>query len=385
MVGRHYWPHLWSDVASRTVRLADGLARAGVDVEVLTPRYASSWPDEICHREIVVHRPAAAPRSDWSMGRYLRHIESWLRDHASGYDVIYSATMREEAAIVVEAARRVGCVSIVHHAGTGLEADTHYALPARHRKRVVAAVHAASAIVVSRASTHQSMLAAGYDAARVHRIGNGFVPGQGLAGRDPASRLRARHALASINGDLKTDRDSMVVTVMGSMVESSGLMTLAEAIPNLINVWPDLRFWLMGDGPLRNDLHRYFTHQAVRQNVAMPGTFVDFSDLLMASDVYVQPSANDGLDDFVHQGITAALPLVMVDSPDTRAMVGASDEFVSWCSESDSTSLQHAIRRVLVDLTPAQTAAERLRRELTQRCSYGETINGFLKLIEGLV
>ena len=385
MVGRHYWPHLWSDVANRTVRLACGLARAGVEVEVLTPRYASSWPDQICHREIVVNRPAAAPRSDWSMGRYLRHVESWLRQHADRYDVIYSATMREEASLVVEAARRAGRISIVHHSGTGQQADTNFALPVRHRRRVVAAVQAANAIVLTRASTHQAMLAAGYEAERLHRIAAGVSPSKGLAGRDAASRERSRQVLASINGDLKTDRGSMVAVVIGAMVPSSELTTLAEAIPHLINLWPDLRFWLIGDGPMRNDLHRYFKQQSVRQNVAMPGTFVDFSDVLMASDVYIQPSANDGLDSFVPQAIAASLPMVMVDAPDTRAIAGAYDECIHWCSESDSTSLHHAVRRVLGELAPAQNAAERLRRELVQRQPFSETVNGFVTLLNRLL
>jgi len=384
MVGRHYWPHLSIDVANRTVRLADGLARAGVEVEILTPRYASSWPDQICHREIVVHRPAAAPRSEWSMGRYLRHIESWLREHAQPYDVLYSATMREEAAVVVETARRLNLPSVVHHSGVGRNADATYSAPLRHRRRLHAAIHAADAIVVPRASAHQAMIAAGHHADRIHRIAIGVVSGKGVAGRDAASRIRSRQALAAVNSDLATNKDSPVVVTVGSMSESSGLLTLAEAIPKLIDLWPDLRFWLIGDGPLRNELHRYFKHHGVRQNVAMPGTFIDLGDVFTAADVCVQPSVNDSHDDFLSQVIASPLPLVMVDAVDTRAIVGDHDDCVSWCSEADSKSLQLAIRRVLVDLLPAQASAERLRRELVQRRPYSETIQGFLQLFEKL-
>jgi len=384
MVGRHYWPHLSIDVANRTVRLADGLARAGVEVEILTPRYASSWPDQIYHREIVVHRPAAAPRSEWSMGRYLRHLESWLRDHAHQYDVLYSATMREEAAIVVEAARRLNLPSVVHHSGVGREADATYCAPLRHRRRLLAAIQAADAIVVPRPSAHQAMIAAGYRIDRIHRIAVGVVPGKGSTGRDPASRARSRQALAAVNSDLATGKDSPVVVTVGSMSGSSGMLTLAETIPNLIDIWPDLRFWLIGDGPLRNELHRYFKHHGVRQSVAMPGTFIDLSDVFTAADVCVQPSTSDSLDDFLSQVIASPLPLIMADAADTRAMVGDHDDCVSWCSESDSKSLHHAIRRVLVDLSPAQASAERLRRELVQRRPYSETIQGFLQLFERL-
>jgi glycosyltransferase involved in cell wall biosynthesis len=384
MVSRSYWPHLSSDVASRTLRLADGLARAGVQVDVLTPRYASSWPDRICHREIVVHRPAAAPRSEWSMGRYLRHVESWLREHSGQYDVLYSATMREEAAIVVESARRIGAASVLHHAGAGKEADTTYQAPIRHRRRLQSAIRSADAIVVSRASTHQTLISSGIHRDRIHRMATGVWPGKGLAGRDTVSRQQSRQCLAAVNGDLATDRDSLVVVSMNSMSESSGVLSLAQAIPPLIDIWPDLRFWLIGDGPMRNELHRYFKQFGVRQNVAMPGTFVDYSDVLGAADLFVQPSVSDAMEDFMPQAIAAPLPLVIADAADTRAMLGEFDDCVNWCTEGDSLSLTQAIRRAITDLGPAQTASERLRRELVLRRPYADTINGFLDLFSKL-
>jgi len=384
MVARHYWPHLSSDVASRTVRLADGLLRSGMNVEVLTPRYASSWPDQICHREITVHRPAAAPRSEWSLGRYLRHIESWLREHAAEFDILYQSTMREESALVVEAARRNKQISVVHHAGAGSESDILYTAPVRHRRRLQNALHVADAVVVSRATAHQATLSAGFRRDRVHRIASGIVAGTGLAGRDGPARLQSRYCLAAVNGDLATDRDSLVVVCVGAMSEAGGMTTLAQAIPNLVNIWPDLRFWLIGDGPARNDLHRHFKYHGVRQNVAMPGTFVDLGDVFKAADLFIQPSANDALDDFVPQAISSSLPLVMVDSPDTRAMVGDFDDCISWCSESDPLSMHHAIRRTLVNLAPAQTAAEKLRKEMLKTNSYHETVHRFIELFSQL-
>lgn len=380
MVCRTYWPHLWSDVASRSVRLADGLARAGIDVNVLTPRYGTSWPAEIVHREILVHRPFDAPRSDWSMGRYLRNVEMWLRSHAAQYDVIYCSAIREESALVVEAAQRLGSASVLHHGGTGDQADAVYSIASRHRRRVTAAIAGADAIVLPRASAEQAMVVAGYSPSRFRRIAMGISPGTGSTGRDAVARVCARQALAAINGDLKTNRDSMVVTTFCRMSDSAGLMKLAHAIPDLVTIWPDLRFWLIGDGPLRGELHRYFKHHSVRENIAMPGTFVDFADVLMASDVYVQPSANDGLDDFVFQALAAPLPIVMADATDTRGIIGRGDD-VAWFQSDDGGSLHRAMRGTLVDLATAQATAEQLRRNLLKQRPLSETIGALITLI----
>src|SRR5690554_4847035 len=106
MVSGHYWPHLTFDAAGRDVRLADALRRAGLSIEVLTPRYAASWPEHLVHREIPVHRPVVAARSQWSISRYLRHLETWLTQHAGRFDVLFCTSLREEVIPVVQTAAR---------------------------------------------------------------------------------------------------------------------------------------------------------------------------------------------------------------------------------------------------------------------------------------
>ncbi len=176
----------------------------------------------------------------------------------------------------------------------------------------------------------------------------------------------------------------MVVLTCSTMTEASGIRTLAQAIPKLVNLWPDLRFWIIGDGPLREELHRYFKHQSVRQSVSMPGTFVDLSDLMMASDVYLQASANEGLDDFVPQAIASTLPVVLPIASDSHHDIAEYDDCVGWFTNQDIDSLYRALHQVLTQLTPAMQVAERLRRGLLQRRPYTDTIHRFTTLMNDL-
>ncbi len=97
LIGRRFWPHGSIDSAAHLFQLAAALHRRGVAVEVLTPRYSSTWPVEFKIREIPVHRPVMAPKRDWSIGRYTRSLTAWLRQHVTSYDccsVIRSAKNR---------------------------------------------------------------------------------------------------------------------------------------------------------------------------------------------------------------------------------------------------------------------------------------------------
>ena len=157
MVGRRFWPHGSIDSAAFLYQLAIGLNRRGIDIEVMTPRYASSWPEELVIQEIPVHRPAAAPRSDWSMGRYVRHVTSWLRDHSGSFDVLLVDSIREESIAAIEAARTIGCATILRFGGWGVQGDWTYWQSSRAARRCSVIGKRAGCVISKNAASHRAL------------------------------------------------------------------------------------------------------------------------------------------------------------------------------------------------------------------------------------
>jgi glycosyltransferase involved in cell wall biosynthesis len=390
MISRHYWPHFAVDAACRDARLADALARSGMAIEVLTPRYAASWPDVMTHREITVHRPVAAPRGAWSVGRYLKLMEAWLTENAARFDVLFCTQCDDDIIPMVRAAAQKSLRRVALHSGTGLAAD-HMVWPAtRNGRRIRASLDRVDAIVVSWPSVHRQMLATGLAAKKLHRIDIGVPPFAAGAHRDdPAanhdSLRRSRAALSHVNGDLMLHHDSHVILACGQMNSVGGMMTLAATVPPLIDIWPDLRFWLVGDGGRREELHGYFRQHSVRQNVAMPGTFVDFDDLFQVADLLVVPSGSDSLEAILPAAVGAGLPILVADSPDTRSFFAGAEDSVGWFPVDDAEGLRSAIRAALIDLPARRVAARTLRRRWMQQRPYQSTVEAYKQLFESLV
>lgn len=390
MISRHYWPHFTIDAACRDARLADALARSGMAIEVLTPRYSASWPDLITHREILVHRPVAAPRGAWSVGRYLKLMEAWLSENAARFDVLFCTHCDDDVIPMVQAAAQKSLRRVALHSGTGAAAD-HVVWPAtRNGRRIRASLDRVDAIVVSWPSVHRQMLAMGLAAKKLHRIEIGVPPSALGAHRDdPAANndalRRSRAALSHANGDLMLHHDSHVVLACGQMNLGGGMMTLAATVPPLIDIWPDLRFWLVGDGRRREELHGYFRQHSVRQNVAMPGTFVDFDDLFQVADLLVVPSGSDSLEAILPAAVGAGLPILVADSPDTRSFFAGAEDSVGWFPIDDANALRSAIRAALIDLPGRRAAARTLRRRWMQQRSFQSTVEGYKHLFESLV
>lgn len=385
LVGRHLWPHGSHDSAAYLFQLAVGLYRRGVHVELMTPRYASSWPESMVLREIPVHRPAAAPRSDWSIGRYLRHVGSWLRERGPSYDVLLSDRLREEAIAVVEAGREIGRPTVLRHGGWGIQSDLAWVSQSRSGRRCLQAARSADRVVVASGQTHRGLLAAGIPAERIERIERGFLPG---VAPTAATKAAARAALGQANGDLATSADTPVVVCVGRMTPDAGMNRLAAGVRHLVRRFPDARFWFLGDGPHRDSIYEGLRGDGVRASIAMPGSFVDLEDVLMAADVYVQPD-HVGLESFMPAAVSAGLPLVMVDDPVTRAAVGVAadsrlDRCIGWVAETSPKALRDAVRRTLESLGERGQLAGELRRSLVRSHPFRDTIEQTVRLLDRL-
>lgn len=394
LIGRHFWPHGSMDTAGFLVQTACALHRHGVHVEVVTPRYTSSCPEEFMFREIAVHRPAAAPRSDWSMGRYIRHLSNWLRQQADSFDVMLVDSIRDESVAAIEASRSSGCVTILRSSRWGIHRDPVWWQTSRLARRCGATGKMADAVIAKSAACQRALLADGYAANRIQRIDHGFAAGPT---RSAESRRLARKVLCLVNSDLATHGDSPVVICTARMTRESGVNLLVKAARHLIARYPDLRLWFIGDGPHRDWMYETMRGDGVRASIAMPGSFCDVDDLFAAADVFLQTD-DDGLDYFLPQAISAELPIVTLDTESTRAVISAGsvdpaetrlaendpNSLVEWCPAATSKYIRLGLLRVLDDLPGYQAKASQLRRLLVRTRPQSQTIGAYVDLMEQL-
>lgn len=372
---RRFWPHT-DDAVGRLTQLADGLRRGGVSPTFLTARYAASWPTALDYREIPTFRPIAAPRGEWSAALYQRGLARWLRQHADQYDILYADAMREEGAAIVEAALRAEIPSVVRCGGTGHASDAHWAGSSRAARRCFNLALRADLLIAPTAAAGRALLSCGAAVERVHRIDDGVPSGPR---RDDASIASARACLAIANGDLHVPQGGRVVVCTARMEPDAGVMLLAEAIVPLCQRWPELRVWFIGDGAQREMLHSFLQDHAVRGMTALPGCFGHIDELLRAADLVVVPSDADGLEHRLPAAMGAGLPAVVVDTAETRSLLGAATKDVSLFAEGDVADLRRALATVIKDPDAARRHATAARHVLRRQSPRERSVAAHLK------
>jgi glycosyltransferase involved in cell wall biosynthesis len=82
---------------------------------------------------------------------------------------------------------------------------------------------------------------------------------------------------------------------IGRLIASKGHKYLIEAMPMVLEQFPDALLCIAGDGPVRGELEAQITRLELKRNVNILGTRGDVSELLALADVFILPSVSEGL------------------------------------------------------------------------------------------
>jgi glycosyltransferase involved in cell wall biosynthesis len=400
MVGRRFWPHGGYVEAIRLTKLAADLSRRGIHVEVVTPQYSATWSQRFRLGDLTIHRPLLAPKSDWTIARYTRHLTQWLRGKCQSFDAVFVDSIREEAIAAIEATRVANlglkqsskrgnlCSTILRLGGTGDASDDQWWTSNRASRRCAVIGRMADHVVVSDAAQSRTLLSHDYDAAKIHRIESGIENGPA---RTAAAVTAARKSLAAANSDLLTDTQSFVLLATARMSRGSGIFTLVQAARLLVTKHPSLQIWLVGDGPSRDKVYSTLRSDGIRAHIAMPGSFCQLDDLLMASDVYLHCGQRCD-DSILPQAIGSGLPSLVCESDSNRSWLGLPEsthdqehqnhpDGVWWYDGEKEHDLRRGVHDLLRDPSASLQRAETLKRKLLKRRPISQTLDQYESLV----
>lgn len=209
----------------------------------------------------------------------------------------------------------------------------------------------------------------GFDPSHISVVPNGHDPARYDAPLD-------REALRASVGI--RDGERMLVYV-GRFIESKRTCDLVEAIHRLAGHPVPFRVLLVGDGHLRPELEAQIASLGLGERVTFLGSRKDVPELLRAADLFVFPSALEGLPNAVVEACLAGVPVVAADIPGTRDVV-RHGETALLPPVRDPGAFAEAIGRMLDEPALAKTFAARAQAEA--RATY--TIERSLEALYGV-
>lgn len=175
------------------------------------------------------------------------------------------------------------------------------------------------------------------------------------------------------------------------VVRGTVVGTVANAYPPKNLIWyldvcktvhdqnPDIRFVIIGDGPLMDDLrHR---HAELKQDdyVMLAGRRMDAKKLYRAFDMFVLPSTKEGMSITLLEAMAAHVPIVATDVGANRWMLGKDAGIV--VPPNDKQALANAVLSLNNDANLRQKISAKAYQEAIERFTWKQTVEGTLKTL----
>jgi glycosyltransferase involved in cell wall biosynthesis len=112
--------------------------------------------------------------------------------------------------------------------------------------------------------------------------------------------------------NLKIKDHEEIILFVGSLLPIKGLKYLIYAMEPVHLSHPDVRLFLVGNGPLRNELEHLVTKVDLETCVNFCGRITNdkVPDYIVASDIFVLPSLSEGLPIVILEAMAGGLPII---------------------------------------------------------------------------
>ena len=229
------------------------------------------------------------------------------------------------------AARRAGVPAVVQT----LHQPWLFRSP-RKLVRFTRAIRPVDQLIAVSESMQRSYERVGVPSDRIVTVRNGIEP------RGPGPGRAAARA------ELGLGPDQPVVLTVGRLVRQKGHDLLIEAVPRLVDRFPDVAVVVLGEGSMRGLLTRRAAELGVTDHVHLPGHRTDARMLLDAADVFVLPSRQEGLPLAALEAMDLGLPVVGTDVLGTAEVV-VDGETGRLVPPRDTRALADALAELLAD------------------------------------
>jgi glycogen(starch) synthase len=197
-------------------------------------------------------------------------------------------------------------------------------------------------------------------------------------------RFTPRPADAATRAALGAVEHAPLVLAVARLYQDKGIQHLLRAFPAVLEVHPNARLAIVGDGAYRGELES----QAAALRLGGRARFLGAASLdqlpayYAAADVFVNPTVRiNGYDLTILQAMAMARPVVVSNLGSVPTAVADGDDGYL-VTPGDPRALAAAILRVIADPAASAAVAERAHRTVAERFSVRAMCDGTLRVYE---
>jgi len=196
-------------------------------------------------------------------------------------------------------------------------------------------------------------------------------------------KFKPNVGIRKVRGESLSSKTPMVVTV-GRLDWYKGHKYLLEAAEKIVQILPDARFLIVGDGEYRKRLENQVKQLNLDENVIFTGNRKDIPEILAGIDLFVLSSVSEGFGRAVAEAMACAKTVVATKAGGLSEVVedGITGRLVS---PKNSTALAEAIIELLKDKKKAENMGIAGRKRVEKLFSIERNVKSIEELYKKIL
>ncbi len=181
-------------------------------------------------------------------------------------------------------------------------------------------------------------------------------------------------------GEINLDNGRIILGSISTLIEQKGLTYLLDAISLLSKRRRDFVLWIVGDGPLRDELIAKSNSLGLDQVVKFVG-WVDNAPaaILPKMDIFVQSSLWEAMSMVVLESMAAGKPVVVTDVGDNRHVIENGKNGII-VPKMDPQKMAQEIERLILDKNLRLELGQNARQKVTADCTVESMARNYERL-----
>ncbi len=200
---------------------------------------------------------------------------------------------------------------------------------------------------------------------RIRTVMNGVQPNPFVGDAAHRARMRAEFGFS--------EQDRVIGTI-AVLSRQKGVTHLLQAARTVLAGSPDVKFLIVGGGPLEQALRKEAADLELGERVHFTGWRKDVQQILPTFDMFVMSSLWEAMPLTLLEAMAARLPIVVTDVGDNRNLVGGDGAGALVVPPADAQALASAISRLSADPALAAKLGAQGGAAFEQRFTVGHMI-----------
>ena len=202
-------------------------------------------------------------------------------------------------------------------------------------------------------------------------VPNGVDLAQFEPSAEKRHKLRLQHHIST---------DTPILITLAAFEERKGVQWVIRALPRLLDDFPDLQYWVLGDGAYRAELEAEIEHLNLADHVKLWGQQTDVISFLNAVDVGLLLSYGEAFPITLVEYMAMQLPVITSQHPPFDTLV--QNEWGARIDEQDTSALTHLLRDLLNNPARRQQMGIQGRQIVVEKYTWSALVQQYLTLLQ---